>query len=83
MRGKCADRLAVAVVHLKDLCILGIGIERRFKDSTVPKLLTHEAAQLRLVHDRLGEDIACTRKCVGDRWDFLFCIYIWCSNFLG
>ena len=83
MRGKCADGLAVAVVHLKDLCILGIGIERRFKDGTSPKLFAHEAAQLRLVHDRLGEDITRTRKCVSNCWDFLFCIYIRCSSFLG
>ena len=82
MRGECADGLAVAVVHLKDLCILGIGVERRLKDSVPPKLLAHEATQLRLVHDRLGEDITGTRKCVGDCWDFLFCIYIRCSCFL-
>ena len=83
MGGERANGFAVAVIHLKDLRILCIHVQRRFEYGIFPKLFTHEAAQLRLVHYGLRKDITGTRKrIVGGRY-FLFSIYVRGCKLLG
>ena len=83
MRGKRANGFAVAVIHLENLCILCINVQRRFEYRAFPELFTHEAAQLCLVHDGLRKDITGTRKCIVGGWYFLFGIYVRGCKLLG
>ena len=83
VRGQGADGLRVAVVHLKDLRLLGICIQCRLKDGGFPEFLAHQAAQLRLVHDRLGKDVACARECIGGGRYILLCIHVGSCDVFG
>ena len=81
--GQGSDGLRVTVVHLKDLRLLGVGIQCRLKDSGLPEFLTHQAAQLRLVHNRLGEDVTRACKRVGGGRYILFGIHKGSGDILG
>ena len=57
MRGQCAKRLLVVLIHEEGLRVLGLFVERSHEFCPLPKLLAHLLAQRSALGNGLGDDV--------------------------